>query len=128
LLNDDPSFENVTSLTLLAAHTSKAKTALVSTLSYDFTGYRMESNTHIKRDRALSAWLNTVFEVDTQTGKSKKIGFGTPFTKEWVLDADGKVLARSEWQQKTQEFSILAKRGLLKSINAMTAINLSCMA
>lgn len=112
LLNDDPSFENVTSLTLLAAHTSKAKTALVSTLSYDFTGYRMESNTHIKRDRALSAWLNTVFEVDTQTGKSKKIGFGTPFTKEWVLDADGKVLARSEWQQKTQEFSILAKRGL----------------
>ena len=36
---------------------------------------------------------------------------GSPYTEEWILDAAGRPVARSEWNPESRRYSILAKRG-----------------
>ena len=112
LLADEPDQVFVTGATLLAARTSKPKTAIMSSWKYANTAARMQTGTHVANDRSSSGWVSTLFEVDTRTGKSRNIDQGTQYTSEWLIDADGNSIARSEWNQKTHNYTVLAKRGL----------------
>jgi dipeptidyl aminopeptidase/acylaminoacyl peptidase len=112
LLADDPDQAFVTGATLLAAHTTKPKTVIMSSWKYANTAARMQTGSHVANDRSSSGWVSTLFEVDTRTGKSRNIDQGSQYTSEWVIDADGNSVARSEWDQKTHHYTVLAKRGL----------------
>ena len=110
LLEDDPDQAFVTGATLLAAHITKPKTAIMSSWKYNHTAARMQTSSHIANDWG-QGWVGTLFGVDTRTGKSRIIDQGTLFTSQWVIDADGNSIARSEWDQKTHNYTVLAKRG-----------------
>jgi dipeptidyl aminopeptidase/acylaminoacyl peptidase len=110
LLADDPDQALVTGATLLAAHTAKPKTAIMSSIKFNTTAARMQTGSRVPNDRN-EGWAGTLFEVDTRTGKSRNIDQGTQFTSQWVIDADGNSVARSEWDQKSHNYTVLAKRG-----------------
>jgi dipeptidyl aminopeptidase/acylaminoacyl peptidase len=111
MLGDEPDQVFVTGATLLAAHTTKPKTMIMSSWKYNHTAARMQTGSHITADRSDSGWVSTLFEVDTRTGKSRNIDQGTQYTSQWVIDADGNSVARSEWDQRTHNYTVLAKRG-----------------
>ena len=78
---------------LVAWHTSKPGTVIMA--SWDQARYQ---------------WTNTLFEVDTRTGKGSILERGTESTDDWVVDADGKPVARSEWEVGPR-YRVLAKHG-----------------
>jgi len=112
LLGDDPDQSYLTGAELLAGHTTKPKTAIMSSMKFNSNASKMQTGSHITNDRKDSGWLAALFEVDTRTGKSRVIDQGSQLTRQWVIDVDGNSVARSEWDQKTHAFSVLAKRGL----------------
>ncbi len=101
----------VTSADLLAWRTKKPKTVIMSTWDYSPVAARQEIGTRLAGHRRDSGWVSEVFEVDVRTGKGKRLEQGTPFTDDWVIDPDGAVVARSEWNPKTEVYSILVKNG-----------------
>jgi dipeptidyl aminopeptidase/acylaminoacyl peptidase len=97
LLDDQVDLTGVTGANLLAAHTSKPSTAIVSSLRANHAGMQ---------------WVNCVYQIDTRTGKSRIVDEGNSFTDQWVIDADGNPVARSDWDLKSHTFTILAKHGI----------------
>jgi dipeptidyl aminopeptidase/acylaminoacyl peptidase len=110
-LSDRRDFEYITGAELLAAHTTKPKTAIVFSLHYNPTAHRDTSGTHIALNATNSGWVAAVYEVDTRTGHSNIVDEGTQYADQWLVDADGNSVARSEWAQKEHNFNIFAKRG-----------------
>jgi pimeloyl-ACP methyl ester carboxylesterase len=102
----------VTGSDLVAAHTTKPKTVMMSSYDYKESEHRMETGTHTGGHRADSGWSVNLYEVDTRTGSGRIIEEGTPFTTDWVVDKDGRALARSEWNPEGNVYRILAKGGL----------------
>ena len=112
LLADQPDQAYVTGGELIAAHVTTPKTAIMSSLRYNNAGARMQTSSHITADRKGGAWVSVLFAVDTGSGKSRIIDQGTGYTSQWVIDADGNPAARSEWDQKTHSYTVLAKHGM----------------
>jgi dipeptidyl aminopeptidase/acylaminoacyl peptidase len=102
---------SVTSADILAYRAVKPKTVIMSTLDYSAVAARGEIGTRLAGHRGDSGWVEGVFEVDTRSGKGTMIEQGTPFTIDWVVDRDGHIVARSEWNPDTELFTILARRG-----------------
>ena len=101
----------VTGANILAVHTPKPKTVIMSTMDYLATARQESTGTLFAQKRGDSGWVAQVFEVDTRTGKGTRIEVGTPFTEDWLVDSKGNVVARSEWDPKAELFTILAKNG-----------------
>ncbi len=96
LLNNEGARKNVTGSYLLAARTTRPGTVVMSTLDYAVAqGY----------------WYSAVYEVDTRTGKEKVLARGTQYTEDWVVDAAGMPIARSEWAPDVDQFTIVARVG-----------------
>jgi dienelactone hydrolase len=55
-------------------------------------------------------WGSALFEVDTQSGKGSVTERGTPYTRDWIVNADGDCVARTEWNPTLGVYRILAKR------------------
>jgi dipeptidyl aminopeptidase/acylaminoacyl peptidase len=102
----------VTGADLLAWRTDKPKTVIMS--SFDFSGLnaKQQTGSHLAVGRKEDGWVSQVFEVDTRTGKGVRVAMGTAFTLDWVIDAKGEPVARSEWNPATGIFSISAHSGL----------------
>jgi len=96
LLNNEGARKSVTGSHLLAARTTKPGTVTMSTLDYSV---------------AQGHWYSAVYEVDTRTGKEKVLATGTQYTEDWVVDATGVPIARSEWVPDIEQFTILARQG-----------------
>jgi dipeptidyl aminopeptidase/acylaminoacyl peptidase len=96
LLNNEGARKSVTGSHLLAARTTKPGTVTMSTLDYA---------------TAQGYWYSAVYEVDTRTGKEKVLARGTQYTEDWVVDASGVPIARSEWVPDIDQFTILAHQG-----------------
>jgi dipeptidyl aminopeptidase/acylaminoacyl peptidase len=112
LLDDKSDQTYVSGTELQAAHTTKPATAIVSTLRFNNTNYHNQTGSKIPVALKDSGWVSALYEVDTRNGKSRDIDEGTQFTDQWVIDPDGKPAARSEWDQKSHDFTILAKHGM----------------
>ena len=56
-------------------------------------------------------WYSAVYEVDARTGNEKVLARGTRYTEEWVVDAAGVPIARSEWVPDFDQFTIVARDG-----------------
>ncbi len=55
-----------------------------------------------------SAIGRCLLEVDTQTGKSTIIKVGTEFTLRFIVDRDGRPVAREDWDWRRHEYRVLA--------------------
>ncbi|MBK7902233.1 MAG: S9 family peptidase [Proteobacteria bacterium] len=96
LLNNEGARKNVTGSHLLAARTTRPGTVTMSTLDYGV---------------AQGHWYSAVYEVDARTGKEKVLARGTRYTEDWVVDAAGVPIARSEWVPDFDQFTIVARDG-----------------
>lgn len=112
LLMSDSNQAWVTGAELIAWHTAEPHTVIMSTLDFSPNDEREETGTHISDTRADSGWIGELFQVDTRTGRGKLIGEGDQYTQDWVVDARGEPVARSEWRPKQQQYLIQARAGL----------------
>jgi dipeptidyl aminopeptidase/acylaminoacyl peptidase len=101
----------VTGAALLAWRTSKPKTVVMSTWDYAQTHARVQTGSRLAGGRKDSGWVSQVFEVDTRTGKGTRVAIGTQFTDDWIVNKDGKPVARSEWIPESEIYSIAASSG-----------------
>jgi dienelactone hydrolase len=101
----------VTGSTLEAFRTAKPHTVVMSTLDYSIAAERAEIGTRLAGRRGDSGWVATLFDVDTTTGKGRAVETGSQFTDQWVVDAEGRCVARSEWKPAAKSYRILAKKG-----------------
>ncbi len=111
LLLDDDSRKFLTGAQVLAA--GPKRPGVVSMAAWDFSGARQGQSigTRLHDERRDSGWVNTLFDVDTATGKGRVIDRGTPFTSGWLVTPVGAPLARAEWQPAKKEFSVHARDG-----------------
>ncbi len=87
--------------------------ALLIMASHDFAVQNQgtEIGTRLGGKRKDSGYQYNAFAMDISTGKSKLLESGTPFTQQWLADAQGKPVARGEWNPQQQQYSVLAKDG-----------------
>lgn len=111
LLGNNSSFSYVTGAELLHVRSLKPKTVYLSTWTYAASGNSASGDSRLNDERKNSGWAQTLLEVDTTTGNGKVIERGTPFTSGWVLDRNGKVLARDEWYADRKEYVLQAGNG-----------------
>jgi dienelactone hydrolase len=111
LLLGDPEKQAVTGASLVRLHTGKPETVLMSSYDFDQTAYRSEIGSRLASGRKDQGWLRSLFEVSTRTGEGRKIETGSPYTRDWIIDAQGRPTARSEWNAGIREFTILVKDG-----------------
>ena len=113
LLNDDGDKKYVSGSDLLAARTAQPGTVTMATMDYSYARQRQDTGTNFDRkDRDKTGWAWAVYSVDTGSGKEKLLATGTPYTYDWVVDAAGLPVARSEWQPEHNTFTVYARQGL----------------
>lgn len=91
---------------------NKPKTVIMTSYDYSAAAALPELGTRLQNGRADSGWVPELFEVDTRTGNGTRIGQGTAFTRDWVVDKAGNVVARGDWDARSGVYTILAKNGL----------------
>lgn len=111
LLMGEGARQLVTGARMLAWRTSRPGKVIMSTLDFSAVHAKEQTGTRISVGRKDEGWISQVFEVDTRTGKGKRIEAGTAFTLDWVVNRDGEPVARSEWNPAQSLFTILAKAG-----------------
>lgn len=111
LLMDSTARSLVTGADLLALRTPRPGTVIMSTYDYEATKRSEEIDSRLKGGRKDAGWVLNVFEVDTRTGKGKRIDRGTPFTFQWILDRNSAPIARTEWEPERRLFRVLYKKG-----------------
>jgi dienelactone hydrolase len=111
LLLGDPEKQAVTGARLVRLHTGNPRTILMSSHDFDQNAFREQIGTRVAAGRKERGWLYSLFEVNTQTGEGRKVETGSAFTEDWIIDAEGRPAARSEWVPETREFTILVKQG-----------------
>jgi len=111
LLMEHPDRETVSGAYLESLHPEKLGTVIMSTYHWSATATREEIGSRISGGRKDAGWELSLFEVDLATGKGRMIESGTPFTDDWVLDARGHAVARSDWNPESRRFTIFAKHG-----------------
>lgn len=110
LLMTDDSRSWVTGATTVATRVSQPKTVIMSSWDYAATSARQNTGTRIWQERRDSGWTHDLFAVDVRTGQGKKIAIGTGFTADWLVNAAGEPVARSEWDPNRSLFTVLARR------------------
>ncbi len=103
--------EYVTGAHLLNARLDTPHTVIMSTVDVTASKSMFGVDSRIKRDRRDSAWVMSVFSVDTKTGKGKRIDAGTPYTDDWLVDRSGNLVARTDWDPEQSIYRILVKNG-----------------
>lgn len=111
LLKSGSGMEWVTGDELVAGHTTEPHSVIMATMVYSPTAQRDDMGTHIANSRADSGWIGELFRVDTRTGQGAVIGEGDQYTEQWMVNADGAPIARSEWRPATKQYVIEARSG-----------------
>jgi dipeptidyl aminopeptidase/acylaminoacyl peptidase len=111
LLHRGDALNYVTGASLLALRTSKPKTVMMSSWGYSHVNHRTETGSRLTGGRKDEGWTYNVYEVDTLTGEGRLVDMGTPFTDQWVLDANGQATARGEWIAQQNKYTIVHRRG-----------------
>ena len=87
--------------------------SLLVMASMDFAAQNQgtEIGTRLGGKRKDSGYQYNAFSMDINTGKSKLLESGTPFTQQWLANAQGQPIVRSEWNPELQRYSVLVKDG-----------------
>lgn len=110
LLHTSGDLQNVTASTLLSMRTSKPKTVIMSSWNWSALNYRQSTGSRLAGGRKDEGWTYDVYEVNAISGEPRLLDRGTPFTSDWVVDADGRPIARSEWRADQSTFTLLHHR------------------
>jgi dipeptidyl aminopeptidase/acylaminoacyl peptidase len=86
-------------------------TLIMSSMDFAPQAQGTEIGTRLGGKRRDSGYQLNAFEISTLDGKSKLLASGTPFTVEWLADARGVPVARSEWNAEFRRFTVLARKG-----------------
>lgn len=111
LMADREEFAYVSSAELLLPRTEAPKKILMASWFWSQTNYKEQTGTRLGGGRKDAGWTYNLFEVDTATGTSNMLQAGSPYTTDWVLDANNQPVARVEWNPSGQRFSVLHRRG-----------------
>jgi dipeptidyl aminopeptidase/acylaminoacyl peptidase len=111
LMDDDWERSGVTGATLEAVDIGKPGKVAMSTWDWSAARHRERTGTKMHDPRRDSGWTRNLYEVDLKSGRGVPIAFGTPYTSDWVVDADGAPVARSEWQADSRRYAVLASDG-----------------
>jgi dipeptidyl aminopeptidase/acylaminoacyl peptidase len=111
LLMEHPAREAVTGAYLERLHVGKPETVIMSTYNYSETARRPEIGSRISGGRKDEGFELSLFEVNTRNGNGRMIESGSPFTDDWIVDAAGQAVVRSEWHPDTRIYSVLVKEG-----------------
>ena len=103
---------HVTGMRLVALRTPKPRTVVMSTLDWSAVAQGRRLGTRLNDERRDSGWVASLFEVDTRSGEGTLLEQGTPYTTDWVVDQDGRAVARGEWDPGNKSFRIMVKRAL----------------
>ena len=87
--------------------------ALLVMASLDFAAQNQgtEIGTRLGGKRKDSGYQYNTFAMDIGTGKSKLLESGTPFTQQWLANAQGQPVVRGEWNPELLRYSVLVKDG-----------------
>jgi dipeptidyl aminopeptidase/acylaminoacyl peptidase len=96
---------------LVRRHVDRPETLVMSSWDFAPQNQGTEIGTRLGGKRRDSGYELNAFEISTRDGKSKLLESGTPFTAEWLADARGRAVVRSEWNAEFKRFSVLAKDG-----------------
>jgi dipeptidyl aminopeptidase/acylaminoacyl peptidase len=96
---------------LVRRHVDRPHTLVMSSMDFAPQAQGTEIGTRLGGKRRDSGYQLNAFEINTLDGKSKLLDSGTPFTAEWLADARGVPMVRSEWNAEFRRFSVLAKDG-----------------
>ena len=107
LLLDDGTRSFVTGADVLPIRSAAANTVSMVTLDYYLGAQRPTVGSHLAEKRRDDGWVSTLFDVDTATGKGRVAERGTPYTRQWLVDPQGKPIARTEWKPDTRELPCL---------------------
>ena len=110
LLMNSGERQSVTESVLLAWRTTKPKTVVMSSRDFSAVAQRRQLDTLIPNRRGDSGWISVLFEVNTASGWAVPIDKGNQFTDEWVVDRDGRSVARSDWNPLIGRYRVLARR------------------
>jgi dipeptidyl aminopeptidase/acylaminoacyl peptidase len=111
LLMKDAAREWVTGAAVERRRTTNAGRIFMSSWDWSAAKHKEAIGTRLAGGRQDSGWTYNVYEVDLTSGDGKLLVSGTPFTTAWLIDDAGKVIVRSEYHPKYDQFSILAKDG-----------------
>ena len=111
LLMRDATREWVSGVLLQRRRTANPGTVFMSTWDWSAAKRKEEIGTRLAGRRGDSGWTHNLYEVDLQRGSGKVIATGTAFTIDWLADPSGKVIVRSEYVPKDEQFGIFAKDG-----------------
>ena len=112
LLMTNDSRSHVTGMQLVALRTAKPRTVVISTLDWSAAARARRLGTRLTNERRDSGWVASLFEVDTRSGEGTLLEQGTPYTTDWVLDPQGRAVARAEWNPANRSFRVMVKHGL----------------
>ena len=108
LLSTNGDFAYNTGLNLLHSHPTKPNTVLLNT--WDIATLRQQGQSDVPGPSNYETWVPVVFEVDTHSGKGTPVEFGDLSTVQWILDKEGKVVARGSWYPEKHLASIQVKQ------------------
>ena len=112
LLMANDTRSHVTGMHLVALRTPKPRTIIMSTLDWSAAARGRRLGTRLTDERRDSGWVASLFEVDTRSGEGTLLEQGTPYTTDWIVDPQGRVVARGEWNPGNQSFRIMVKHRL----------------
>jgi dipeptidyl aminopeptidase/acylaminoacyl peptidase len=109
LLMQEGNREWVTGATLVRHNTTRPGKVYMTTLDFSSARYREEIGTRLSGGRKDSGWIHNLYEVDVGTGDGKVLASGSAFTDDWLVDAAGTRILRSDWNPKYNQSEILVK-------------------
>jgi dienelactone hydrolase len=106
MLRSDRDLALMTRVTVLKWRTTRPHTMIIETWNWLEASLRGFDAVGVK-----AGWVRSVYEVDTQTGNGSRLDMADPYTIDYAVAADGKLLARDKWDPDTRMYSVVAKRG-----------------
>lgn len=104
--------EWVTGASLVRRQTNMPGKVFMSSLDFNQTKYREQVGTRLSGGKKDAGWIESLYEVDLATGKGRLLAAGTPFTHDWLTDASGERIVRSDYNpNKGGRFEIVVKDG-----------------
>lgn len=93
LLMQDGSRPLVTGASVLLTRTPKPHTIIMSSLDN------------------VGGWILSLYEVDTRTGRGSVLEHGNSETGQWVVNQDGRAMARADWTPYDDVYRVMARDG-----------------
>jgi dipeptidyl aminopeptidase/acylaminoacyl peptidase len=96
---------------LLRVDPHRSHSVIMFTYEWSRSAYRSSIGHLIVDAQRDSGWMGNLFAVDPYTGDDEVIGYGNAFTIGWVVNPDGKPVAREQYHPRHHRFLLQARRG-----------------